>query len=300
MEGCAQIFHRAFGDPPQARSSHLHPNTHPRLPHPSPQTSAQPAPSTRGTPALALALTARGPAGAGRDPGSSPQRAPHAVPSPQGDWRCGSPRGGSCSPGNRPGTTRGCPWELLPAGVRMLRTPTTRARQAELEGRDECQQPQPRRDGAEMPPSIADLRDHQETSQRVSPGQCSCSSCSPVSDCPSSPAPGVPSLLSQEEHHRAGQYETLVRPGRRSHVVQVMPRHHDTSSKHGISICRASTGPLLGPVLNPTRRCWGSWQHLPCSASVSLLCNRDQPLRWSKRPKVWVRSGTPCPNLYQK
>lgn len=50
-----------------------------------------------------------------------------------------------------------------------------------------------------------------------------------------------------------GQCETLVRPGRHSRVVHVMPRHHNTSSKHDRSNCRASTGPLSGPVLNPTR-----------------------------------------------
>lgn len=50
-----------------------------------------------------------------------------------------------------------------------------------------------------------------------------------------------------------GQRETLIRPGRCSRVAQVMPGHHDTSSKHDISICRANMGSLLGPVLNPAR-----------------------------------------------
>lgn len=50
-----------------------------------------------------------------------------------------------------------------------------------------------------------------------------------------------------------GQRETLIRPGRCSRVAQVMPGHHNTSSKHDISICRANMRSLLGPVLNPAK-----------------------------------------------
>lgn len=111
-------------------------------------------------------------------------------------------------------------------------------------------------DGTEMPPSITgDLHGHQETSQSISLGQCSCFSHSPMSNCPSSPTPGgpIPALRRNITMPGTGQRETLVGPDRCSHGVQVMTRHHDTSSKHDINIGRASMGSLLGAVLNPTR-----------------------------------------------
>lgn len=69
---------------------------------------------------------------------------PHPTPSPWGDWRGGNPPRGSCSPGHWPNITRGCPWEMLPAGAWLLLTSAMKVGQAEQEGRDEPQQPPPR------------------------------------------------------------------------------------------------------------------------------------------------------------
>ena len=110
----------------------------------------------------------------------------------------------------------------------------------------------PVRDAQRWHPASQEICVATETSQRASLGQCSCSSCSPASDCASAPTPGAPSLPPTITMPGTGQHKPLLGPGRCSHEVQGMPRHHATSSKCDMSICRASLRSLLSPVLNPT------------------------------------------------
>lgn len=77
-------------------------------------------------------------------------------------------------------------------------------------------------DSAEMPPSIKEIY---------------------VAAPPAPQSPTVPAL----PHWVPGGASPCQTLG------NVRPRHHDTSSKHDINTCRARTGSLLGPVLNPTR-----------------------------------------------